>query len=147
MYISKDIIIWTALLAIACISLVTCYLICVILDNKDKKQTRELKRLELNLNYQIKESDFSIIDKLVEETFGYYQITNYEINSAEYITPEMQNRMIEAVLTKVITRISPLYINKLSYVYNKDYIEDIILEKIKLKVIDFAIERNSDLQE
>ena len=113
---------------------------------KEIKQKRNLEQLKLNLNYQITDNDFSLLDKLIGETFQQYQILNIELLNTNHITEELQNKIIEDLLRMVLYRISPIYMNKLSYIYNIDHIEDLILEKIRLIVIDYSVENNNKLE-
>lgn len=113
---------------------------------KEIKQKRNLEQLKLNLDYQITDADFSLLDKLIGETFQQYQILNIELLNTKHITEDLQNKIIEDLLKMVLTRISPIYMNKLSYIYNIDHIEDLILEKIRLIVIDYSVENNNTLE-
>lgn len=113
---------------------------------KEIKQKRQLEQLKINLDYHITDDDFILMDKLIGETFQQYQILNIELLNKDHITEELQTKMIEDLLRKVLKRMSPIYMNKLSYIYNAEHIEDIILEKIKIIVIDYAVENNNTLE-
>ena len=101
----------------------------------------------MDIEYHIKEDDFLVLDKLIEESFNQYQVLHVEMLNVDFIKSDTQNKMVTDLLTIVLKRISPLYINKLKYIYNIEYIEDIILEKIRLLVINFAVETNGGLNE
>lgn len=113
---------------------------------KEMKQKRNLEQLKLNLNYEVKDQDFTLLDRLIQENMQAYEIYHAEELNKSYINTEMQNKMIEDLLKTTILRISPIYMNKLSYIYNVEHIEDIILDKIKLVVINYTVEYNNALE-
>lgn len=136
------------LVALCIINLLSLISFDVLLFNvlKEIKQRRNLEQLKINLDYNVTDNDFILMDKLIGETFQQYQILNIELLNKDHITEEMQTKMIEDLLRKVLTRMSPIYMNKLSYIYNVEHIEDIILEKIRIIVIDYAVENNNTLE-
>ena len=113
---------------------------------KEMKQKRNLEQLKLNLNYEVKDQDFILLDRLIQENMQAYEIYHAEELNKKFISTETQNKMIESLLKTTLEHISPIYLNKLSYIYNVEHIEDIILDKIKLVVINFTVETNNTLE-
>lgn len=135
-------------LAVLCINIISLIFFNIFLFSilKEIKQKRQVEQLKINLDYQITDNDFLLLDKLIGESFQQYQIMNIELLNKDYISEDIQNKMIEELLRMVLYRISPVYMNKLSYIYNIDRIEDIILEKIRIIVIDYSVENNNTLE-
>lgn len=137
-----------ALVLLCIVSIISLITFDILIFNilKEMKQKRNLEQLKINLDYKITDDDFSLLDKLLGEVFQQYQILNIELLEKDYVNEETQKKMIEDLLRMVLTRISPIYMNKLSYIYNVDHIEDIILEKIRIIVIDYSVENNNNLE-
>ncbi len=96
-------------------------------------------------SYTPKESDFLILDKLITEALQEYQILKLETDKYAYVTEKVQKDMFEFVVRKVLYRISPIYKEKLSFIYNMNNINDIITNRINIAIIDFAVEINSNI--
>lgn len=117
----------------------------LISTNKNNKEKTELEQLKLNFEFEPKESDFQIIETLIQENLAEYRITKLEHVEKLYITEEIQNKIFEYVLRKVLYQISPIYLQRLSYIYNKDRLDEIIAQKINMYILDYTIEVNSPI--
>lgn len=113
---------------------------------KEYKRKNDLEQLEMNLNFTINEDDLKIIDDLVSDAFNHFCFINYDKMNQEYINTQVQQEAINEVLKTTLLRLSPVYMNKLSYIYNRNYIEDLILEKTQIVVIDYCVKVNSSLE-
>ena len=71
----------------------------------------------MNFNYGVepKESDFMIIDQLIQDNLAEYRILKLESVEKLYINEETQNKIFEYVLRKVMYQLSPIYLQKLSF--------------------------------
>lgn len=113
---------------------------------KEYKRKNDLEQLEMNLNFTINENDLKIIDDLVSDAFNHFCFINYDKMNQEYINTQVQQEAINEVLKTTLLRLSPVYMNKLSYIYNRNYIEDLILEKTQIVVIDYCVKVNGSLE-
>lgn len=114
---------------------------------REFRRKNDIEQLQMNLDFRIDDSDLSLIDHLIEESFNRYCFLNYDKANKEYITSQIQEEMMQETLRMTLQRISPIYLNKLGFIYNKEYIEDIIFEKIQVIVIDYCVEVNGGLNE
>ena len=115
----------------------------LIKDNKNNQAKTELNQLRFNFNYEPKETDFQIIETLIQENLAEYRITKLEHVEKLYITEEIQNKIFEYVLRKVLYQISPIYMQRLTYIYNKDKLDELIAQKINMYIIEYTISVNS----
>lgn len=107
---------------------------------------------EAQQNYYLASTPISmdemmIIDKIIQETFDRYQIFNLAHLKNPYISEDLQQKIIKDVFTDVYSSISENIINKLSLVYKKEHIEDIIVQKIQMIVLNYTIEINGNYKE
>lgn len=114
---------------------------------REFRRKNDIEQLQMNLDFRIDDSDLSLIDHLIEESFNRYCFLNYDKANKEYINSQIQEEMMQETLRMTLQRISPIYLNKLGFIYNKEYIEDIIFEKIQVVVIDYCVEVNGGLSE
>lgn len=114
---------------------------------REFRRKNDIEQLQMNLDFRVDDSDLSLIDHLIEESFNRYCFLNYDKANKEYITSQIQEEMMQETLRMTLQRISPIYLNKLGFIYNKEYIEDIIFEKIQVVVIDYCVEVNGGLNE
>lgn len=110
--------------------------------NKELEYKRNINTVLSNLNYKVSDDDMTILDKIIEEERDKYILLKFEFQNNLYIKEDMQNEMIRIILTKVMERISPIVYEKLKYIYNQNVLEDIICEKVKFSVMDYAIKVN-----
>lgn len=114
--------------------------------NKNIKNKYNLEQLEFNFKFEPKESDFMIIDNLIQDNLAEYRILKLESIENLYITEKTQKEIFEYVLRKVMYQLSPIYIQRLSYIYNKDKLDEIITQKINMYIIDYTVEVNASFK-
>lgn len=85
----------------------------------------------------------NILDKIITDVFNRYQIMNLAHRDNLYVTTELQKKIIRDVLTVVYLSLSDDLLNKLTLIYKKDYIEDIIVQKIQFLVMNYTISTNN----
>lgn len=106
----------------------------------------ELNEYELVLSTKYSTEQLAVLDKMILEAIDKYKILNIEYRDVVYITDKIQEDMIRTVLSNVLKGMSPLLKKKLYYIYGEEYLEDTILEKIQLQVLDYTTSVNSNLQ-
>lgn len=114
--------------------------------NKNIKDRKELELLKLNFEFEPKEDDFEILNRLIQENLATYRVLKLENIEKLYITEEIQRKMFEYILRETMYQISPVYMQKLSYLYNKDRLDDIISQKINMAILDYTVEVNSNIR-
>lgn len=114
--------------------------------NNNIKNKAELDQLKLNFEFEPKEDDFKIIETLIQENLAEYRIKKLEHVEKLYINEETQKKIFEYVLRKTMYQISPIYLQRLSYIYNKDRLDEIIAQKINMYILDYTIEVNSNIR-
>lgn len=115
--------------------------------SKDRRDKLQLEQLRLNFEYKPSEDDFTIIDNLIETNLAEYRILKLEHVEKLYINEDIQKKIFEYVLRKVMYQLSPLYIQRLSYIYNKDRLDEIIAQKINMHILNYTIEVNGSIRE
>lgn len=132
------------------ISTIAIIIFLAIIASKLEKYLKEKntqKALEMNMNYKIDESDLKIIDNIVEESFKTYIFQNMEKMDTSYIKSDLQNKMVVETLKLALLHISPLLRSKLTYIYDPDYLDSIILQKVQMSVVDYCIGINGNMNE
>lgn len=112
--------------------------------NRVQKEKLNLEQLKFNFDYEPKETDFNIIETLIQENLAEYRINKLESVEKLYINENIQKKIFEYVLRKTMYQISPIYLQKLSYIYNKDKLDEIITQKINMYILDYTIEVNGN---
>ena len=100
-----------------------------------------LASLPINLN------ELEILDKIIQQDFERYQILKLGHQDNLYITEEMQQKIIMDIATEVYTSISDNVWDKLSLIYKKEHIEDIIVQKIQMLVLTYTVEINGNYKD
>lgn len=114
--------------------------------NKTVTNKTELELLKFNYGIIPDEKDFMIIDNLIQDNLAEYRILKLESVEKLYINEETQNKIFEYVLRKVMYQLSPIYLQKLSYIYNEDKVNEIIAQKINLHILEYTVEVNGNLR-
>lgn len=114
--------------------------------NKNINDKKELELLKLNFEFEPKEDDFEILDRLIQENLATYRVLKLENIEKLYITEEIQRKLFEYILRETMYQISPVNMQKLSYLYNKDRLDDIITQKINMAILDYTVEVNSNIR-
>lgn len=133
------------IIAIAAFTLMIIHLERNVKSDKELKEKMFLFSLPVN-----DEENFLLLDKIIQNECQVWQI--YNVPSFEddyYMNKGDQDKMLRGVLSQVLKKVSPVYLNKLKYIYNEEVIEDIVFEKVRDAVLNFTVEINgtySDLK-
>lgn len=84
----------------------------------------------------------NIIDAIIQDIFNRYQIINLSHEENLYISDKRQLQIIQEVFTMVMNAISNNILERLSLIYKKEYIEDIIAQRVQMVVLQFVIDTN-----
>lgn len=135
--ISIEAVIVLSILAVFIALMVLLKNITTILNKKINLENRKML-----FDIEITEDITNLLDNIIQESVAKYRITYLELRTDLYINEKIQNDMIRWVIKDTLNRISPVYYEKLCYVYNKDVIQDIIYEKASLAVLNYTISIN-----
>ena len=91
--------------------------------------------------------ELDILDKIIQQDFERYQILKLGHKPNLYISEEMQQQIIMDIATEVYTSISDNIWDKLSLIYRKEHIEDIIVQKIQMLVLTYTVEINGNYKD
>lgn len=95
----------------------------------------------------VKVEDLDILDKIIDQEFTRYQILKLGHIENLYIKEDMQYQIIHDLSKTVMENISDNLKNKLSLIYKKEYIDDIIVQKIQYVVMQFVIDINGSYRD
>lgn len=114
------------------------------------EQKREQSRAQSSYylaSVPINMDELDILDKIIQQDFERYQILKLGHKPNLYISEEMQQQIIMDIATEVYTSISDNIWDKLSLIYRKDHIEDIIVQKIQMLVLTYTVEINGNYKD
>lgn len=127
------------------IFIVLLYIISLTLLNfreiKESKQITMLREYEINMNCNVDIDIMERLDQMIMNCFNEYMILNIEFRELDYINKEMEDIIVREVSHMVIDRISPVFLNKISLMYNKDTLSDIISKKVYLHTMNYVLNR------
>ena len=111
----------------------------------DKTESTTIEKKNVLYNTTLKyEDDIKILDDIIDDEFTQYQIMYLAYQPDLYINPDIQKKIISEILESVLLKISDDLLDRLSLYYKKEYLGDIIFNKIKLVVINYTIEVNGN---
>lgn len=144
---SMQIICLLAVIAINILLGVAIILSCIYVGKRLENNTSLNERMYLFSLPINTEENFFILDKMIKEEVDRYTIYNFPKTDDLYINEEDQTKMLRYILSQVLKKISPVYMNKLRYIYNEEVIEDIIYEKVRDGVLNYTVEINGTFRD
>lgn len=144
---NMQIICLLAVIAINILLGVAIILSCIYVGKRLENNTSLNERMYLFSLPINTEENFFILDKMIKEEVDRYTIYNFPKTDDLYINEEDQTKMLRYILSQVLKKISPVYMNKLRYIYNEEVIEDIIYEKVRDGVLNYTVEINGTFRD
>lgn len=114
---------------------------------KELRLNRSLKEKEMLLSINTDGEMMDIVDKFIEDSILQYRLKYLTEKDNLYITEKKQQEMIRTVLRDVLENMSPSLYEKMSVVYNKNRLEDIIYLKVSMAIIAFVGSINGSYKE
>ena len=114
---------------------------------KELQLNRSLKEKEMLLSINTDGEMMDIVDKFIEDSILQYRLKYFTEKDNLYITEKKQQEMIRTVLRDVLENMSPSLYEKMSVVYNKNRLEDIIYLKVSMAIIAFVGSINGSYKE
>lgn len=104
---------------------------------------RELDILEYDkLSKETFESIMKLVDQIITDIFDRYTIMSMELQDEVYINEEMINKIMFDVLKETYQCISPQVLDKLTTIYNRTYVDDVIAKKVQMLTMGYVIQVN-----
>jgi len=111
---------------------------------KTKRVELKLKEYEINISSKVEEDLFGLLDKIIQECFTEYTILNIEYrDDVKYIDANMEKIITQDVAHKVVDRISPILVAKISQIYNINNFEELLSERVYLAVLSYSLQKNN----
>jgi|GEM_PF-5337763 len=111
---------------------------------KTKHVELKLKEYEINISSKVEEDLFGLLDKIIQECFTEYTILNIEYrDDVKYIDANMEKIITQDVAHKVVDRISPILVAKISQIYNINNFEELLSERVYLAVLSYSLQKNN----
>lgn len=100
----------------------------------------EIKRADqvLTKDYN-EEAIVAHLDKMIEEELNRYEMYELEPKEIVYINSKMEDQLVEMVKAGVQERLSNILIEKLSMIYNTDYVGTYIGKYIHMKITTYVV--------
>lgn len=113
-------------------------------DTKVKNNKLKLEKKKINLNLPINQENLNLLDIIINMRFQDVLANNVSLSGEKvYITGEIEKKLRNELKTKVENSMTQPIIDKLSVIYNKDAIPNIIAEKIIIAVLAFKVGKNT----
>lgn len=110
---------------------------------KECKGRLKLEEYKINMNLNIDTNVISQLEFLIEETFSEYIALNIEYREIGYISAEIEDIICREVSKQVIDKMSPVFFDKISLVYNKSNFSTLIANRVYLHVVNYTLSKNS----
>lgn len=119
-------------------------LIFIVLANIFSKIDRliSLKETQITMRARLDNSALTALDNIINEAFEEYKILEFNVKEYQYISNAIEKEIVEYLSAEVSRRISPLLLKKLEYLYNKEYVGQLIGKRVYLIVLNFVLEYN-----
>lgn len=119
---------------------------CIILT-RELKFNRILKEKSMFFNMNVNKDMMNIVDQFIEDSIMQYRLKYLTENDEIYLTAKKQEEMVRSVLKDVLENMSPSLYEKMTLVYNKNKLEDIIYLKVSTSIISFIGSINGQYNE
>ena len=115
--------------------------------SKELKNNRILKEKNFLLTVDANKDTMDLLDRFIEDSLIQYRIKFLDGKDNMYISDSKQKEIVKNVLKDVLNSMSPVLYEKLTYIYNKDNLENTIYLKVSLAVLSYTIEVNGSYKE
>lgn len=116
-------------------------------NKSHQKELLELGRYSTNVQAMIDDNIPRILEAIINDAFRDYQIMNLIPRGELYITDEREKEIRSDLIDKVVTRLSPMALDKISLFYNVHQIDVIIADKVYITVMNYVVDHNSVISE
>ena len=144
MYINVEM---TIIIFLMCLSILLLYCVNYLRFLKRNKQ-RHLKLDEFTITSSL---DAEVIiskslDVLINNTLTEFAYANIDCNPNFKFTPNVDSEITEIISNRIIENMSLIMFDKLSMIYRKDKIPEIIVNRVYLQVVPYIAAKKSELE-
>ena len=86
------------------------------------------------------------LDTIINKTLAEYTYANIDCNPNFKFTPNIDSELTSLISNRVFDEMSMVMFDKLSLVYQKDKIPEIIANRVYLQVVPYLIDKKSELE-
>lgn len=112
-------------------------------NRSHQKELMELGRYSTNVQAIIDKNIPNLLHEIIEDCFNDYDIMVLTPRNELYITDEREREIRNDLVQKVVNRLSPMALDKLSLFYNVHKIDEIIAEKVYITVMNYVVAHNA----
>lgn len=111
-------------------------------NRRHQEHLLELGRYSTNVQAIIDKNIPNLLDEIIEDCFRDYEIMVLIPRNEMYITDEREKEIRNDLVQKVVDRISPMALDKISLFYNVHKIDEIIADKVYITVMNYVVSHN-----
>ena len=87
------------------------------------------------------------MNDIIDDCFRDYEIMVLVPKNELYITDEREKEIRNDLVAKVVERLSPMALDKISLFYNVHRIDEIIADKVYITVMNYVVSHNSLIEQ
>ena len=135
------------IVTLCCFSLLLLYCIHYLrFLKKDKEKRLRLEQFTITATIDAEATVIKSLDTIINKTLAEYTYANIDCNPNFKFTPNTDSELTTLISNRVIDEISMVMFDKLSLVYQKDKIPEIIANRVYLQVVPYLIDKKSELE-
>ena len=135
------------IVTLCCFSLLLLYCIHYLrFLTKDKEKRLRLEQFTITTTIDAEATVINSLDTIINKTLAEYTYANIDCNPNFKFTPNIDSELTTLISNRVIDEISMVMFDKLSLVYQKDKIPEIIANRVYLQVVPYLIDKKSELE-
>ena len=112
-------------------------------NRKHQAQLMELGRYSTNVQAVIDKNIPELLNDIIDDCFRDYEIMVLIPKNELYITDEREKEIRSDLVQKVVDRLSPMALDKISLFYNVHRIDEIIADKVYITVMNYVFTHNN----
>ena len=135
------------IVTLCCFSLLLLYCIHYLrFLKKDKEKRLRLEQFTITATIDAEATVIKSLDTIINKTLAEYTYANIDCNPNFKFTPNIDSELTTLISNRVIEEMSMVMFDKLSLVYQKDKIPEIIANRVYLQVVPYLIDKKSELE-
>ena len=135
------------IVTLCCFSLLLLYCIHYLrFLKKDKEKRLRLEQFTITATIDAEATVIKSLDTIINKTLAEYTYANIDCNPNFKFIPNIDSELTTLISNRVIDEISMVMFDKLSLVYQKDKIPEIIANRVYLQVVPYLIDKKSELE-
>ena len=135
------------IVTLCCFSLLLLYCVHYLrFLKKDKEKRLRLEQFTITATIDAEATVIKSLDTIINKTLAEYTYANIDCNPNFKFTPNIDSELTTLISNRVIDEMSMVMFDKLSLVYQKDKIPEIIANRVYLQVVPYLIDKKSELE-